>query len=173
MSDFRQILDIERNIYEGFHKICSSYLPIDVIFLRSTLPQHSFPHFFQRVYSGEYDMREESKLFYELINLPKSSLRSLVRRLFSNGFDPGRLDIIEFELFKSRYRDKYSHASKWMESRLVKTPDITPLKLALAYISVTSGNKKLLPYYIRLARKVKDRVRKRNSKALQVVEVAK
>lgn len=109
-------------------------------------------------------MRENTKIFYEIINLPKASLRDLFRHLFSGGVDPERLDIVESELFRSKYRDRYGHASKWMESRLAKTPDITPQKLALAYISVTSGNKKLLPHYIKLARKVKDRMIKRNGK---------
>lgn len=109
-------------------------------------------------------MKKNLNIFYEIINLPKASLRDLFKHLFSSGLDSDRIDIIESELFKSKYKDRYGHASRWMENRLVKTPDITPQKLALIYVSVTSGNKKLLPHYIKLARKVKDRLRKRNAK---------
>lgn len=112
------------------------------------------------------NINKKDNLFYELIYLPKSKLRQLFKHLFREGFDDKQIDIIESELFKIKYKNKYTHASSWIEKKLTKTPELTPYKVALTYISVTSGNRRLLPYYIKLAQRIKDRLRKRKEKRL-------
>lgn len=105
---------------------------------------------------------KKQELFRSITYLSVSELRGLFRRLFREGLDGSQVDVIEEELFKAKYNDKYGHAVRWMENRLEREPELTPYKLALVYVGVTSGNKRLLPFYIKLARKVKDRFRKRS-----------
>ena len=130
----------------------------------STTPKWGYSEHFPENIFYNMNIEEKEHLFYKIIQLPKRDLRSLFRRLIREGLSPSDLEWLEEEVFKARHFDKHSHAAKWMESRLARYPKSTPYVLASAYISMFSGNKRLFPFYLTLARKVKDRVRKRSKK---------
>lgn len=105
-------------------------------------------------------MTEGKQLLHILLFLDKNEFKKLISFIIKN-LPPDKVGIIEAEVYRIRYRDKYGKVRKWMEGTLVKNPHLTPSEIAWRYIAVSRSSKRLFPWCLRLARRVKDCYRKK------------
>lgn len=84
--------------------------------------------------------------------------------LFSHLPPQRRMELAERTMHLTMPRSRWMEIEDWMERRIAKKYDMTPNQLAGVCMNYMKIDHKMRPLMVKLARKVKDRVRKRNQK---------
>lgn len=104
-----------------------------------------------------------SKLASELSLLSFSEKKKFLKEFFDSIPLKQRESLVEY-VWSRVYPDKYRKLNIRIERILKKSPNTTPkvaAQMALYYLRI---NQKMMPLAIKLARRAKDRLRKRNKK---------
>lgn len=101
-----------------------------------------------------------------LDTLPEEYQLAIFRKFFENMDDPKKKrkfhnKINEFIVKKTKWRK----AERWMETYMTKHPDARPKQVAELYMSVARVDSIMKKAYIKLAQKIKDRLRQRKKRS--------
>lgn len=108
-------------------------------------------------------MTKSKQLLHILLFLDQKEFKRQIRFIMNN-LPPERMAVIEAEIYRIKYRDRYGKVRKWMEGTLAKNPHLTPSEIAWRYITVSRSSRRLFPWCLRIARRVKDCYRKKEGR---------
>jgi len=95
------------------------------------------------------------------LNKQKKILREIFKHISSNR----KKDLFETVAYLTYPSYKWESAIQWMETRFNKKMKRTPYQVAMMYMNYAKIDRKMKPVMIKLARRAKDRVRKRKLKS--------
>lgn len=105
-----------------------------------------------------------SKLAKELSILSLHEKKKFFKEFFDS-IPPAQREALTEYIWSKVYPDRYRKLTVRIERILKKSPSMTPkvaAQIALYYLKI---NPKMMPLAIKLARRAKDRIRKRNKKS--------
>lgn len=107
-------------------------------------------------------IRLVQEVLFSIAHSTEEEKREFYNRLLE--LDPGSVDIV-YEVACLHMLGRWHKVEEYMESLFTKDPARTPREVVNMVCIYKRVKRKMTPFLIKLARKVKDRVRKRNERA--------
>lgn len=105
---------------------------------------------------------DNSSPIQALLLLPKAKLKAVMKE-FLDKASKSQVRTVVKVVDHVVYRHRYHRAAVWIENRLRKNPNLEPRTVAYSYLQAVGGNKRMFPWLLTIARRAKDRLRKKRA----------